>query len=181
MILLSIDGSTKSTGWALFEDKKLISSGRIKAKDDEKDFRMRVKYMMKRLDEVIRAYHPDKVVMEDVPLKKGTTKTSIMLGVLQGCILGLCATHDIFIDFIPVSTWRSDLGLFDGTVEGKTRDSMKKKSIEFANEKFGLCLKYVSPSSTKNEDDEADAICIGWSVIGDKQNKKTLGKKAKIK
>ncbi|MGL5691607.1 MAG: crossover junction endodeoxyribonuclease RuvC, partial [Bacteroidales bacterium] len=102
MKTLSLDLSTTSSGWAIFDEDRLVEYGCIKAKKEEKDFRFRIKYMLKRLDEIIEKYNPDKVVCEDVPLKKGTTKVTLMLGCLQGAVLGLCASHDLYIDFIPV-------------------------------------------------------------------------------
>jgi hypothetical protein len=42
---------------------------------------------------------------------------------------------------------------------------MKKRSIEMANQEFGLNLKWFSKSSKKNEDDISDAILIAYSQI----------------
>ena len=43
----------------------------------------------------------------------------------------------------------------------------KKISVDYANHTFGLDLIYKSPSSKSNQDDIADAINIGWSVMGE--------------
>ena len=48
---------------------------------------------------------------------------------------------------------------------------MKKSSIEYANKTFEINLKWVSPSSKKNEDDIADAINVCWSQIKPKSNR----------
>lgn len=56
-------------------------------------------------------------------------------------------------------------GLYDGTREGLKREVLKEKAIIMANEKFGLDLKWYGPKSKKSEDDEAEAILIGWSQI----------------
>ena len=69
------------------------------------------------------------------------------------------------IQFVLPQKWRSDIGIFDGTREGTKRDVLKKKSVEKANELFGLDLNWVSPSSSKNDDDISDAILLGWSQI----------------
>ena len=45
-------------------------------------------------------------------------------------------------------------------------------SIEKANKLFGLDLLWVSPKSTRNQDDVADAILVAYSQI----KKKHIGK-----
>ena len=42
---------------------------------------------------------------------------------------------------------------------------MKKKSVEFVNQEFGLKLKWISKSSKFNEDDISDSILIAYSQI----------------
>lgn len=179
MRILSIDGSTTATGYALFEDGKLIDYGVIKS--EKSDWRLRIFDMSDTLSKYIEKHKPiDRIYMEDVPLKQGTTKTTLMLGVLQGTMMGMAVTHGSFIEFISVGTWRKKVGLFDGN--GIKREDMKFKSIEKANELFGLNLKWVSKSSKKNEDDISDSILIGWSQINpiEEKPKRRIGKKVTI-
>ena len=110
--------------------------------------------------------------MEDVPLKARNPKVLVQLGAVQGFFYGLVASFGIPIVFLNPSEWRSPMGLFDGTREGTKRDELKKKSIEKANKLFGLDLLWVSPKSTRNQDDVADAILVAYSQI----KKKHIGK-----
>lgn len=179
-ILLSIDGSTTATGWAVFncETKELLDYGVFKS--DLEDRRDRIRFMINGIKETIQKYKPSHIVMEDVPPSINNSSTVLSLGVLQGGVLGLSFFEEISIDWTLVPVWHSDLDFYDGTKEGKSSDNMKRKSIEFANSKYGLKLIYKSKSSKFNEDNQADAICIGCHYLGDypKKEKRGFGKRA---
>lgn len=166
MYIIGIDASTTSTGYSVFDEhRKLVDYGVIKP--DGVDWRERTLNLAQELKGVLNEYQDFKVVLEEVPLMGKQMKTLTQLGFVQGVIVGMIAQiescHDI--SFILPGTWRHKVGLFDGTKQGQKREEMKKKSIEKVNQKFGLNLKWVSPSSKKNEDDIADAILIAYSQI----------------
>lgn len=163
MILLGLDASSSSTGWAVFDNKGLAAYGIIKPNGE--DWRDRLVHQGSKLKEIMEKYHPDKIVMEDVPLKNGNSKVLVILGAVQGFIYGIAASYGIPVHFVLPSEWRSPLGLYDGTREGTKRKELKRKSIEKANELFGLNLVWVSPSSSKNMDDISDAILLCYSQI----------------
>ena len=164
MITIGIDASTKSTGWSVFEDNKLINYGVIKTDND--NWRDRLVYQAKELGELFDLYKPTKVYMEDVPLNlNGGAKVVVMLGAVQGMIYGVGASRDIEMVFIQPSAWRSPLGLYNGKRDGTKRAELKKKSVEKANELFGLDLEYKSPSSKYNCDDISDAILLCYSQV----------------
>lgn len=170
MIVMGIDASTASTGWSVFEDSKLIAYGVIKTKGE--DWRDRLIHQGPKLIEIIKKYEPEKIIMEDVPLKSANSKVLVILGAVQGFIYGIISAFEIPVQFILPSEWRSPLGLYDGTREGTKRKELKKKSIEKANQLFGLELSWVSPSSSKNDDDISDAILIAYSQT----RKRMIGK-----
>ena len=163
MILLGLDASSSSTGWAVFDNKGLSAYGIIKPSGE--DWRERLVHQGSKLKEIMEKYHPDKIVMEDVPLKNGNSKVLVILGAVQGFIYGIAASYNIPVQFVLPSEWRSPLGLYDGTREETKRKELKRKSIEKANELFGLNLVWVSPSSNKNMDDISDAILLCYSQI----------------
>lgn len=163
MILLGLDASSSSTGWAIFDKKGLAAYGVIKPQGE--DWRDRLVHQGSNLKNIIEKYHPDKIIMEDVPLKNGNSKVLVILGAVQGFIYGIAASYGIPVQFILPSEWRSPLGLYDGTREGTKRKELKRKSIEKANELFGLNLVWVSPSSSKNMDDIADAVLLCYSQL----------------
>ena len=176
--LLSIDGSTVSTGWSIFDKKtnKLIDYGVIKhtfqtslSKQESADNRReRILYMIDELQKVITKYKPNEAVAEDVPptyKKRGNNSVTVLaLGTLQGAMLGLSHMNNIPIHFVSVSTWHSCLGIL------KSKGDLKKQSIEWANTKHKISFLYKSPSSKFNQDDIADSICIGSFYLGNYQS-----------
>ena len=166
--ILSLDASTKSTGWAVFDGERLVAHGVIKERRD--DWRENVMAETMELATIIREYQPDAVYAEDVPMKDGKP-TIAKLGAVQGMILSLCAGFRLKPTFLLPSVWRRELGMFDGTRAGLQRDVLKEKAVRMANEIFGLDLVWVKPNSTKNEDDAAEAILIGWAVIQSQNHK----------
>ncbi len=163
MIVCGIDASTRSTGWSIFDDKKLIDYGIIKPEGD--GWREHIINQAPELLKIFNQYCPDKIYMEDVPLKQGNLLTLVQLGAVQGFFYGLVASFNIPVEFLNPSQWRGPIGLFDGTRAGTKRAEMKRKSVEKANELFGLDLIWKSPCSIKNEDDISDAILIAYSQI----------------
>lgn len=163
MVVCGIDASTKSTGWGIFDGKELTAYGVIKP--EGQDWRERTVNQAPKLIEILNKYHPDKIYMEDVPLKAQNPKVLVQLGAVQGFFYGVAASFDIPIEFLVPSQWRSPMGLFDGTRSGTKRAEMKRKSIEKANNLFGLNLVWKSACSIKNDDDIADAILIAYSQV----------------
>ena len=164
MVYCGIDASTTAVGWSIFNGTDLIDYGCFRPNGD--DWRDRTQQIAPFIKQLLEKYHVDKVILEDVPLmdKRGK-KTLVILGAVQGMLLGVTSSMNIPTEFILPSSWRSPIGLFDGTKAGTHRDEMKRKSIEKANERFGLKLNWVSPCSKKNDDDIADAILVAYSQI----------------
>lgn len=163
MVVCGIDASTKSTGWSIFDGKELVAYGVIKP--EGQDWRERTVNQAPKLIEILNKYHPDKIYMEDVPLKAQNPKVLVQLGAVQGFFYGVAASFNIPIEFLIPSQWRSPMGLFDGTRSGTKRAEMKRKSIEKANDLFGLNLVWKSACSIKNDDDIADAILIAYGQV----------------
>jgi Holliday junction resolvasome RuvABC endonuclease subunit len=178
--LLSIDGSTTGTGWAIIDKNtlNLIDYGVFKkSKEEESIMRNRVIYMIDGLNKVIEKYSPNEIVMEEVIPMINNGYTVLALGILSGGVLGIAHARNIPIKYIPVATWHTALNFYDGTTKGKQTDNMKQMSIEFANKKYGLNLIYKSKSSKFNSDNESDAICIGCYHLDNYDKKKQFGRK----
>lgn len=170
MITMGIDASTSSTGWSVFDGDKLVTYGVIKPSGE--DWRERLINEGPMLNAILDKYKPEKIYMEDVPLKSASSKALVVLGAVQGFIYGILASHNVPVHFLIPSEWRSPLGLYDGTREGTKRHELKRKAIVKANEVFNLDLLWVSPNSKKNQDDQAEAILIAYSQV----KKKRFGK-----
>ena len=109
MRLLSLDMSTRKTGWAVFDDNKLIAYNLIEihgAKVAE-----RTVYMYDRIQELITSYNIDYIVCEDVPV---STHSDLDVGkclcVLQGCLLAIAHTYKIKMSMLSPTSWRADIG-----------------------------------------------------------------------
>lgn len=164
IISLGLDMSSKKSGYALFNDDKLITYG-LWEPAKELDWRERIIYMGEKLNDFLVENKVDQIYCEDVPLMLKNPQTLKILCALQGVLMGICVANNVKVKFVSVSTWRSQLGLFDKTQKGKERDEMKRKSIEMANSIFGLDLIYKSASSSKNQEDQADAVLVAYSQI----------------
>ena len=70
MKLLSLDISTKSTGWAVFEDKKLVEYGCITSSST--DLIKRIHTITDGIKEILNKYTIDKIVVEEVRPELGT-------------------------------------------------------------------------------------------------------------
>lgn len=179
-VYMGIDASTTCTGVSIFSDNKLVYYGAIKPQGD--NWRERLMNEGPELKAVMKKYRPDKIYMEDVPKEThGGSNTLMILGAVQGYILGVASSLSIPIEFIAPTSWRSKAGMFDGTKEGKKREVLKKKAIEMANEKFGLELKWVSPSSKFNEDDIAESVLICATMLGIITKERKFGKQRSVR
>lgn len=171
-MIMGIDASTSSTGVSIFDEDKLIFHTTIKGSGN--DWREKMYSQGDKISKIIKKYKPNKIVMEDVPLKvAGGLKILVVLGAVQGFVYGIASAHDIAIEFVQANQWRSKLNLYDGTQKGKTRAVLKEKAVKLANKLFDLNLIWVSETSKKSQDDEAEAILIAYSTIIDSRfNKK---------
>ena len=69
MIILSLDLSTKSSGWAIFKDGILLDSGCITS--SSLDLLKRINIMISGLKTIVEKYQPNKVVAEEVRPENG--------------------------------------------------------------------------------------------------------------
>ncbi len=164
MKILSLDLSTKSSGWAIFNDNKLESYGCITASST--DLIKRIQKITNELNEIIKNNLPiDKIVVEEVRPEGrgygvGNLQTHRALMWLQASIAFIL--HDNYnseLTYIYPSSWRAACGIHTG--RGITRTALKPKDIEFVKNKFNIDV----------NDDIADAIGIGFSQLKEEENK----------
>lgn len=161
MKILSIDASTKSSGWAIFEDSKLVDYGIIKASST--DLIKRIHKIVNDFDEVLSKYKIDTIVLEEVRPENGlqNIKTHRALMWLQGQLAVMI--HDnhnnIPIEYLYPSEWRAECGIKTGA--GIRRESLKIKDIAFVKNNFGI----------DTNDDIADAIGIGYAFTKKNEEK----------
>ena len=166
MKIMGIDASTTCTGYSIFEDGKLIDYGYIRPKGQH--WRERLIQIGEQLKEILKQSMPDKIYMEDVPLMGTQKQTFVILGAVQGFILGIATSMNIEISFLLPSQWRSLMGLYDGSRQGTKKEMMKEKAVKMANKIFQLDLVWAGGKSVKNQDDIAESILIAYSQIKQK-------------
>lgn len=155
MRLLALDCSTKATGVAIFDNKKLLGQSCIIASST--DLYKRIHKMVDSIDEIVTTLEINEIVMEEViPDHSKNTNTFKALMYLQAAIMIMM--HDkhprVQVTLAYPGQWRSVCGIQTG--RGQRREAVKTRDITFANETYGLSL--VS-------DDIADAICIGHAYL----------------
>ena len=126
MKILSLDLSTKSSGYAVFEDEKLIDYGVIKSTDE--DLLVRGNYMAEFVRLLCEKYGKfDLVGIEELKIYKNQ-ETLVKLAQVQGMVLR--ELKDQEVKFISPTVFIKEFNL-----KGKIADA-KYKAIELCNYLF---------------------------------------------
>lgn len=157
MITLALDLSTKSSGWAIFDEQELKDYGYITA--GSANLFNRIDRMVEGVRDLFETYSITRVVIEEVMPEDIHNNQKIFkaLTYLQGFILREIDHHNIDTDnikFLLSSEWRKICGIHTG--RGVKRESLKPRDKAFVQSQFGLSV----------NDDIADAICIGFAAVG---------------
>jgi Holliday junction resolvasome RuvABC endonuclease subunit len=170
--ILSIDASTNSIAFAVFEDKKLVMNGKINF--EGKNVYQKVQDASRKLSEFFENVGGSTIVIEHTVFMN-SPKTVSDLALVQGAILGAAG-----INRIPVAgsvnpiTWQSFIGnkvlskiekkeMADANpgksiawYKAREREARKQKTINFVNTYYDKSV---------SDDDVADAIAIGhWAI-----------------
>jgi Holliday junction resolvasome RuvABC endonuclease subunit len=147
MRVVSLDQSTRVTGWSLFIDGKYVQSGVIdlhKVTDTDE----RSKQMSVEICKTIEGNQPDVVIIEEVQ-QQSNVSTVIKLARIQGVAIGFCAAHNIELHILTPSRWRAALQYRQGPKV--KREELKQQSRDFIKNVLGLQIK---------SEDENEAIAI---------------------
>ena len=155
--VLALDQATNTTGWSVFDDKKLIAYGKIHF--TQSDTIERISKVRQWLLNMLETWRPDRVALEDIQLQKfagkngateGAVTTYKVLAQLQGTLAVTCFEKNIVYSIIHTATWRSHC-----KITAKSRTDQKRAA-----------QLYVAQKYEKNvTQDEADAICIGTYMV----------------
>ena len=155
MNILSLDASTKSTGWAIYEGTNLKSYGCITSSST--DLFKRIHKMVDEINLLIKENKIDKIILEEVRPENGVQniKTHKALMFLQGALAMMAHDNYPKIESIYLypSEWRKSCKIKTG--RGVIRETVKQHDIRFVEETFGI----------KVNDDIADAIGIGYAYL----------------
>ena len=163
MKLICLDLAIHRTGYAIFDDGKLTKYGylipeRYKGQGNERYPQKTIKLSNSMAKQVIYLIAKNEsknmeIIIEEInPNRKLGVKQSKGLSMLHGMILAQLPYWVLDITrIITTSYWRSILKI-------KRNGDWKASSVKYVNETLGLNLIH-------DEHDEADAICLGLSVL----------------
>ena len=133
MKILSLDLSTKSSGYAVSQDSILESYGCITA--TSRDVIQRIIKMRNQLSQIIKDNNVKKILMEEVR-PDYNIHTSKVLMWLQAAIV--IAAYEINpqtqCEFIGASQWRAQLKIKQG--RGIKRNQLKPQDIQYVKNKY---------------------------------------------
>ncbi len=147
MKILALDLSTKSTGYAIGEEEKLLLHGCFSAND--KNTYKRIIKMRDLIAKIIKENQISKIIIEEVRPEYNSHTNKILMYLQAAVALAAYEINSkIEIQFFGASEWRAKLKIKQG--RGIKRDQLKPRDIQYVEQKYNI----------KVNDDEADAICI---------------------
>ncbi len=154
-ILIALDESTTSTGYAVFKNSTLIEHGIFSSKS--KDVLERVSYIMEEIEKLIKKYKPSDMIIEDVQITMNAATAKSLLG-LQFMIEIYAHRNNISCETYRTTKWRKILGLSNSkTLDRKAK---KQETIDYVKNKYRIEVL---------KDDESDAIAIGTAYLLEKE------------
>lgn len=149
--LLALDQSSRITGYAIFENAKLIHYGKFSV--DDEDIGVRLMNIRGRVKDLIDQYNINELVFEDIQMQnnvQNNVQTFKLLAEVFGVIYELATEMDLRNSAVLASSWKSTL-----KVRGKNRPEQKRNAQAVVEKVFNI----------KPTQDECDAICIGLHHI----------------
>lgn len=153
MRIMSFDQSSRITGYAILEDKKLLEYGKFTLTDE--DFGDRLNRFRKKVKDMITSNNTiDKVLFEEIQLQQNVD-TFKKLAMVYGVLLELLVDLKIPYDIVSSNTWKSKC-----KIKKTVRENEKQAAQRYVLENFGK----------KVTQDEADAICLGFTYFNTPQD-----------
>ena len=146
-ITLSLDQSTRITGYAIFQDDKLVKVDQFELTDSNIGTRLK-KYKAKIL-KLIDENGVNQVLFEEIQLQQNV-ETFKKLAMVYGTTMLLLEEKNIKYDIISSNTWKSKC-----KIKKTNRETEKKAAQNFVEKEYGLLV----------SQDKADAICLGYSQL----------------
>lgn len=154
MRVLALDQASRTSGWAVFNDGKLVTFGKFTA--DHPDVGDRLHFIRSKVNSLIDEYDIDEVVFEDIQLQGNVANnvaTFKALAEVFGVLYELFVTLKMPRTAVLSTVWKSTLG-----IKGKDRAAQKKAAQAWVEKTYGV----------KPTQDECDAICIGAHYVNNK-------------
>ena len=154
MRVLALDQASRTSGWAVFDEGKLVTFGKFTAEQTEVGDRLH--FIRAKVSELINDYDIDEVVFEDIQLQGNVANnvaTFKALAEVFGVLYELFVTLKMPRTAVLSTVWKSTLG-----IKGKDRPAQKRAAQAWVEKTYGV----------KPTQDECDAICIGAHYVNNK-------------
>ena len=154
--LLSLDQSSRTTGYAIFKEGKLFHHGKFTLEED--DVGKRLVQFREEVIKLINDYNITEVAFEEIQLQNNVVNNvqtfkilSEIYGVLQELVQELKLPYTI----VSSNTWKSTM-----KIPKTKREEEKRRAQALVQTLFSI----------KATQDEADAICLGAHMVITKKN-----------
>lgn len=166
MIYIGLDLATHKTGCCILDSGgNLIHYELITANKKEKDFRKRIEEIGSKIEDVILAYKPDVMALEEPPIIKNSSAS--MLLIMHGYFLKMSKTYNLNMKIFQPNHWRSVLGIIGKNgKDALKKDAVKQSTVEYVNKKFNTDFVYIKDSN-KSTDDIADSIGVALCAVAE--------------
>lgn len=152
MKLLALDQSSHTTGYAIFQDGKLISYDKFSYEDEE--IGARLTKIRNKIIQLIDTNEITDVAFEDIQLQNNKGPNNVVtykiLAEVFGVIEQLLNEKKIPYQIVPSTSWKSTL-----SIKGAQRAEQKRNAQAWVLANCGV----------KAIQDICDAICIGEHVL----------------
>lgn len=161
MKILSLDQSTRCTGYCITVDGKITEYGTLTPDRKKEVVNIRMREMFFKIYDLVKTAQPNFIVFEGTQYQNNANSFNI-LSKLQGTILSIAFLTNLGFYIVEPTCWKSFCG-----VKGKKRDEQKADTKRFVTEAYGIIA----------SEDEADAIGIATWAMGNitlEDERKTL-------
>lgn len=149
---LSLDNALNHSGYAIFQNNKLIKYGVIDA-SKEQTAGQKFLYLYNSLQSILDTFDIVNIFFEDCQCQSNQ-QTYKILSEVQGVITLFCEQNNIGYKILSPSHWRKVLKDKYGMSWGRKRVEQKQTAIDFIQEHY----------KKEVDSDTADAICIGCAA-----------------
>lgn len=150
-VLIALDTSTTSTGWAMFKNGILTQAGIIDLKSI-KNTSERLERMVTEIYSLLSVYMANTVVIE-TPVVVRNPQVQRLLTMLYGAVYGKCVDANILFNDLRPTEWRK---LIDPGQKPRKREELKAWGLKKVQELFNI---------SNISDDMSDAILIGQAYL----------------
>lgn len=149
---LSLDNALNHSGYAIFQNDKLIKCGVIDA-SKEQTTGQKILYLYNSLQSILNIFEITNIFFEDCQYQSNQ-KTYKSLSEVQGVITLFCEQNNVKYEILSPSHWRKILQNKYGMSWGRKRAEQKECAINFIKNEFNIDV----------NSDTSDAICIGLAA-----------------